>query len=72
MNFSVALFLREINFREFRSTKTAIFAILVAMNFVPLVNFSLQNSGGVNIEAVEARASPTFVSDLNDIVNSTS
>jgi len=33
--------LREINFEECRSSKTAIFAILVPLNFVNLVNFSL-------------------------------
>ena len=34
----------EINFGEFRSCKTAIFAILWALNFVQLVHFSLQNA----------------------------
>ena len=35
-------FLREINFKETRSFKTAIFAIFGAMNFVNLVKLSLQ------------------------------
>ena len=34
--------LREINFVNSRSTKTAVFAILGAANFVHLINFSLQ------------------------------
>ena len=35
-------FLREINFGETQSSKTAVFAILGALNLVNLVNFSLQ------------------------------
>ena len=34
--------LHEINFGESRSAKTAVFAILGALDFVILVNFSLQ------------------------------
>ena len=37
-----SLILREINFSEFRSSKSAIFAILGVLNFVDLQNFSLQ------------------------------
>ena len=33
--------LREINFEESRSAKTAVFVILGALHFVDLVNFSL-------------------------------
>ena len=35
-------YIREINFRESRSSKTAIFAVLDALKFVNLVDFSLQ------------------------------
>ena len=41
-DYSVIQILREINFGDSRSSKTAIFAILGAPNFVNLVNFSLQ------------------------------
>ena len=41
-DFSVTLIFREINFEESRSCKTAICAIFGALNFVDLVNFSLQ------------------------------
>ena len=41
LDFSVTL-LREINFEESRSSQSAIFAIVGALNFVTLVNFSLQ------------------------------
>ena len=41
-DFSVAQILREINFGESRSSKTAIFAILRPANFVHLVKFRLQ------------------------------
>ena len=41
-DFFITEFLCEINFVDSRSAKTAIFAILVAVNFVHLVNFSLQ------------------------------
>ena len=41
-DFSVTQILREINFGDFKSSKTAIFAILGALNFVDLVNFGLQ------------------------------
>ena len=39
MIFPVNQILREINFGEFRSSKSAIFAILGALNFVDFVNF---------------------------------
>ena len=42
-DFSVAQILREDKVGESRSTKTAIFAILEALNCVTLVSFSLQN-----------------------------
>ena len=38
---SVTQILREINFRESRSSKSAFFAILEALIFVDLMNFSL-------------------------------
>ena len=41
-DFSVTQILREINFGEFRSSKTDGFVILKAPNFVELVNFGLQ------------------------------
>ena len=41
-DFSIALNFREINFGDSRSAKTAIFAILRAVNFVDLLNSSLQ------------------------------
>ena len=41
-DFSVIQILREINFGESRSSKTAIFVISGALNFVTLVNLSLQ------------------------------
>ena len=41
-DFSVTQILREVNFGESRSCKTAIFAISGALNFDDLVNFSLQ------------------------------
>ena len=41
-DFSITQILRQINFEESRSSKTAIFTILGAMEFVNLVNFSLQ------------------------------
>ena len=40
--FCVIQILREINFEESRIAKTAIFAILRAVNLVQMVNFSLQ------------------------------
>ena len=36
--------LREINFGESKSSKTTVFAILGALNFVDLLNFSLPKS----------------------------
>ena len=41
--FCITEILREINFVDSRSVKTAIFATLGAMNFVHLVNCILQN-----------------------------
>ena len=41
-DFSITQILREINFGDSRSFMTAIFAILEALNFDGLVNFSLQ------------------------------
>ena len=41
-DFSVTQILREINFEEFGSSKTAIFAFPWALKFVDLVNFTLQ------------------------------
>ena len=42
LDFSVTQILREINFGKSRSSKTAIFAILRALNFVNLEDSSLQ------------------------------
>ena len=44
IDFSVTQTLREINFGDSRNAKTAVFAILGAVNFVTLVNFSLSKS----------------------------
>ena len=41
-DFSVTQILREIIFEESRSSKTVIFAILGALSFANLVNFSFQ------------------------------
>ena len=41
-HFSVIQNLREINFGESRSSKTAVFAIFGALNFLDLVDFNLQ------------------------------
>ena len=41
-DFCVIQILREINFGESRSSKIAFFAILVTLDFVDMVNFSLQ------------------------------
>ena len=41
-NFSFAQILREINFGESRTSKTAVFAVFGALNFANLVNFNLQ------------------------------
>ena len=38
----MSFILREINFEESRSCKSAYFAILEPLNFIDLVNFSLQ------------------------------
>ena len=40
--FCATQILREIKFRESRSSKTAVFAIFEALNFVNLVKFNLQ------------------------------
>ena len=40
--FGITQILREINFGESRSPKTAVFAIFGALNFVNLVDFNLQ------------------------------
>ena len=42
--FSITQILREINFGESRSSKTAILAILGALKMVHLVNFSIQSA----------------------------
>ena len=42
-DFYIIQILREINFGESRSSKTAVFAIFGAVHFVDLVNCSLQN-----------------------------
>ena len=41
-DFSITQFLREIKFAESKSSKTAVFAILGALNFDNLVNFSFR------------------------------
>ena len=41
-NFSVAQILREINFEQFGSCKTAVFAVLGGLNLVHLVHLGLQ------------------------------
>ena len=41
-DFCITQIIREINFEHSRSAKTAIFALLRAVNFVQLVNFSFQ------------------------------
>ena len=43
-NFSVIQILREINIGEPRSSKTPVFPVFEALNFVNLVNFSLQKT----------------------------
>ena len=42
LDISITQILREINLGEFRSSKSTVFAILRALDFVDLVNFSLQ------------------------------
>ena len=46
--FSIPKILREINFEDSKIAKTAIFAILRAVNFVQMVNFSLQKSAKIH------------------------
>ena len=41
-DFCITVILREINFEDSRRAKSAVFAIFGAVNFVQLVNFSLQ------------------------------
>jgi len=41
-DFCITEILREINFEDSKSAKSAVFAILGAVNFVHLVNFSFQ------------------------------
>ena len=41
-DFSVIQILREINFGNIRSSKTAVFVIFGALNYVDMGNFSLQ------------------------------
>ena len=41
-DFTIAQILREINFGESRSSKTVIFAILVALNSIQLIDFGLE------------------------------
>ena len=41
--FFAIVILRQINFRESRSSKTAVLAILRTLNFITLVNFCIQN-----------------------------
>ena len=43
-DFCITEILREINIKDSRSAKSAAFAILRAVNFVDLVNFSLQKA----------------------------
>ena len=43
-DFPISEMLREINFGESRSSKSAIFAFFEGLNFVKLVNFSLQKA----------------------------
>ena len=42
-DFPVIQILREINFRQTRSCKTAVFVIFKAVNYADLVNSNLQN-----------------------------
>ena len=46
-DFIVTQILREINFEDCSSAKSAIFAILGAVNFENLVNFCLQKSAAI-------------------------
>ena len=46
-DFSVTQILREINYGESRSSKTAVFAILGVLNFVNLVNFKPTKSARI-------------------------
>ena len=59
-NFSVIQILREINFGHSRSYKTAVLAILGALNFAYLVNFSLHKvQKFLKINIGESRSSKT-------------
>ena len=48
LGFYISQILREINFEESRSAKTAIFAILRAVHLVHLVNFILRKVGKIH------------------------
>ena len=50
-DFCITEILRQINFVDSRSAKTAVFAILRAVNFVHLVNFNLQKGYMANFES---------------------
>ena len=61
-DFSVNQIFREINFGEFRSCKTPIFALLGALNVVNLVNFSLQKvQKFIKIKIGESRVSKSAI-----------
>ena len=47
-DYCITQILREINFGDSSSAKTAVFAILGAVNFVHLVNMSLQKSAKIH------------------------
>ena len=47
-DFSFIQILRETNFEGSRTSKSAFFAILRAVNFVQMVNFSLQKSAKIH------------------------
>ena len=52
-DFSVIQILRETSFGESESPKTAVFAISRALNFVNLVNFSLQKVQKLSVEMAD-------------------
>ena len=54
-DFSITQILREINFAESRSPKSAIFAILGPLNFANLVIFSPQKCKSAILAHVEAK-----------------
>ena len=53
-DFRITQILREINFVDSRSAKTAVFAILGAVNFVNLVIFSLKNAKNGSFALLES------------------